>query len=154
MTRIVGESLIVLLPHRYQSDHFSPWYEMMASNTKSMEVTFSKKRYIVYVAVVTTNPILSQVQNGMHYSDYVAGFGNHNYGCNLIFHNDEGEINYSSLITWKEVLDGRQDVIQIWSSGSSFRNVYQKFCDRRKTNQGLKAVLNRLYPEVYGDRIQ
>ena len=49
MTRTVGESLIVLLPHRYQSDPFSPWYEMMSSNMKSMEITFSKKRYIGYV---------------------------------------------------------------------------------------------------------
>ena len=129
MTRTVGESLIVLLPHRYQSNSFSPWYEMMSSNTKLMEVTFSKKQYIGYVAVVTINPNISQVQNGMHYSDYTAGFGNNNYGCNLMFRNDLGEINYNSLVTWKVDLDGRQDGIQIWSSGSTFWNVYQNFCD-------------------------
>ena len=119
-----------------------------------MEIRFSKKQYKGYVAVVTTNPILSRVENGMNYSDYAAGFGNHNYGCNLLFHNDEAENNFNLLITWREVLDGRQDGIQLWRSGSSFRNVYQKFCDRRKTNQGTIAVFNRLFPEVYGDRIQ
>ena len=91
MTRTVGKLLIVLLPDRYQSGPFSPWYEMMASNTKSKETTFSNKRYIGYVSIVTTNPILSQVQHSLYYSDYVASFGNHNYGCNLLFHNDDNK---------------------------------------------------------------
>ena len=52
MTCTVGESLIVLLPDRYQSDPFSPWHDMMTSNTKSIEITFSKKRCIGYVAVI------------------------------------------------------------------------------------------------------
>ena len=45
----------------------------------------------------------------MHHSDYAAGFGNHKYGCNLMFINEEDENNenYNSLITWKENLDGR-----------------------------------------------
>ena len=153
MTSAIGDRLLVLLPERYQSDSFSQWNAMMTSNLKSIELVFSKRKYLGYVAVVTTNPILAQVQNGMHHSDYSAGFGNHNYGCNLKFGNESNEI-YNSLITWTEVLNGKMDGLQIWRIGGTFRNVYQNFCDRRKTNEGIIAVLNTLFQEVYGDRIQ
>lgn len=92
----------------------------------------------------------------MHHSDYAADFGNHNYGCNLMFHNNEGEMNdnYNLLISLKEVLDMRQNRIKKWSSGVSFQKVYQNVCDRRQTNQGIIAVLNNLFIEIYGGRIQ
>ena len=128
----------------------------MISNMKSIEISFTKQHYIGYVAVVTTNSILSQVQNRMHYSDYAASFGNHNYGCKVMIQSDDCDTNntYNSLITSKEVMYGKLDDIQIWRSGAAFCNVYHNFCDRRKTNQGIIVVLNILFLEVYSDRIQ
>ena len=65
---------------------------MMTSNLKSIELTFTKRKYLGYAAEVTTNPTLAQVQNVMHHSDYTAGFGNHNYGCNLKFGNESNDM--------------------------------------------------------------
>ena len=76
----------------------------------------------------------------MHHSNYNAGFGNHNYGCNLKFGYKSNNM-YNSLITWTEVLNGKMDGLQIWRIGGTFRNVYQNFCDRRK------------FQEVYRDHI-
>ena len=91
----------------------------------------------------------------MYRPDYAAGFGNHNYGCNITFKGTKSSsLSFTSLITWRHVLDGKIDGIMIWREGSIFRNVYTNFYDRCKTNQGLLAVLNSLFLEVYGDRIQ
>ena len=91
----------------------------------------------------------------MHRSDYAAGFGNHNYGCKIMFEGSNiTSPCFTSLITWRYVLEGKIDGIIIWRESSVFRNMYTNFNDRCKTNQGLLAVLNTLFPEVYGDRIQ
>ena len=111
---------------QYKSDPFSPWQEMMSSDMESFDISFSKQQYIGYVHVATTNPIFERVQNRMHHLDYTARFGTHNYGCNIMFPNADLESieEYSSLLTWKEVLDGKLDGSQVWRSGASFRNVY------------------------------
>lgn len=70
----------------------------------------------------------------MHQSEFAAGFGNHNYGYNVMFHNYDGGTNenYNSFITYIETLNGKQDGIQIWSSGmASFRNVNQNFVKKK-----------------------
>ena len=74
MTSAIGDTLLVLLTERCQLDSFSQWNDMMTSNLKSIEITFTKRKYLGYAAEVTTNPILAQVQNGMHHSNYNAGF--------------------------------------------------------------------------------
>ena len=158
MRREIGESLLVLLPTRYADDTFSSWFSLMSTDIKYMDICFTKHKYRGYIGSVKTNPILAQVQNGMHRSDYLAGFGNHNYGCNVVFEGlDQSTSNYIShtcLITWKHVLEGKIDGIMVWRESNLFRNVYSNFADRCKTNQGALAVLNSLFPEVYGDRIQ
>ena len=42
----------------------------------------------------------------------------------------------------------------VWREGDSFRNVFINFSDRGETNQGMLALMNTLFLEVYGDRIQ
>ena len=75
MTRHVGESLLVLIPSRYGDDSFSNWFDLMSSDIQYIDISFTKHEYIGYIGSVTTNPLLSRVQNGMHRSDYAAGFG-------------------------------------------------------------------------------
>ena len=123
----------------------------------NIDVCFTKHKYRGYIGIVNTNPTLAQVQNGMHRSDYSAGFGNHNYGCHVSFKVSDSTahpMSHTYLITWKHVLEGKIDGIMIWRHSSMFRNVYPNFADRCKTNRGVLAVLNTLFPEVYGDRIQ
>ena len=157
MTRDIGESVLVLLPSRYADDTFSSWHYLMSTDIKFIDISFTRHNYRGYIGIITTNPILARVQNGMHRSDYTAGFGNHNYGCNVSFEGSDSQANpitHSCLITWKQVLEGKIDGIMVWRENSIFRNVYSNFDDRCKTNQGVLAVLNTLFPEVYGDRIQ
>ena len=113
--------------------------------------------YRGYIGIVNTNPTLAQVQNGMHRSDYSAGFGNHNYDCNVSFKGSDSTANPMSrtcLITWNHVLEGKIDGIMEWREINIFRNVYSNFAHHCKTNQGVLAVLNTLFPKVYEDRIQ
>ena len=76
----------------------------------------------------------------MHLSDYQSGFGSHNYGCDITFSEDTESI----LITWQEVLDGKNDGLQVWRFGVIYRDVYSNFADRSKTSQGLTGLMNTL----------
>ena len=93
MTRDIGESLLVLLPTRYADDAFSSWFSLMSSDIKYIDICFTKHNYRGYIGIVNTNPLLVRVQNGMHRSDYSAGFGNHNYGCNIRFEGSDTTTN-------------------------------------------------------------
>ena len=148
----IGETVLVLLPTRYLDDNFSIWGELMSSNIRYTEVGFTKQSYRAYIGTIAANPKLSHVKNGMHISDYTAGFGNHNYGCNVTFHNDSETS--TVLITWKNVLEGKGDGVMVWRKGGSFRNVFVNFSDRCKTNQGMLALINTLFLEVFGGRVQ
>ena len=157
MTRDIGESLLVLIPTRYADDAFSSWFSLMSSDIRYIDICFTKHNYRGYIGIVKTNPILARVQNGMHRSDYSAGFGNHNYGCNISFEDSDTTTNDTShtcLITWKHVLEGKIGGVMVWRDSHMFRNVFPNFANRGKTNQGVLAVLKTLFPEVYGDRIQ
>ena len=84
----------------------------------------------------------------MHCSKYSAVLCNHNYGCNVMFTGPDSIADYSSctfLITWKQVLKGKSDRIMVWREGNIFRNLYANFSDRCKTNQGILAVLNKIF---------
>ena len=85
----------------------------------------------------------------MHVSDYLADFGNHNYGCTLQF-----SLQHSTLLTWTSVLEGRKDGIQVWRRSHDFRNVFLNYSARIKTSSGLMSLTNLLYGEIYGDRVQ
>ena len=85
----------------------------------------------------------------MHISDYMCGFGNHNYGCHLSFDSD-----ISCLLPWKVVLDGTVGGIQVWRRSNEYHNVFPNYANRIKTSRGIQALTNCLFGEVYGDRIQ
>ena len=157
MRREIGESLLVLLPSRYADDTFSSWFSLMSTDIKYIDICFTKHKYRGYIGIVKKNPILAQVQNGMHRSNYSAVFRNQNYGCNVVFEgldqSTENYISHTCLITRKHILEGKIDGIIVWRESILFRNVCSNFADRCKMNQGVLAVLNTVFPEVYGDRI-
>ena len=62
------------------------------------------------MGVVSTNPFIDNVLNGMHLSDYESGFGTHNYGCSITFNSATSSDTESILIAWQEVLDGKKTV--------------------------------------------
>ena len=110
---------------------------------------FAKQTYFGLIAAVLTNLSLSRVTNCMHVSDYIAGFGNHNYGCTLDFSST-----HSTLLAWSSVLKGRKEGIQVWRKSHEFRNVFLNYSARIKTSRGIQALTNLLYDEIYGDCVQ
>ena len=118
----------------------------------STVLEFTKAKYIGLIGTVVTNPMRDQVINGMHAKDYESGFGHHNYGCTIDFVSEKET--YSLLLTWSEILEGRRQGIQVWYVSDSYKEVSSNFHDRRKTSQGVTALFNLLYDEVYGDRLQ
>ena len=150
MLRSVGERLLVLIPSHYSTMSTTKWLGLFESDISSSPVEFTNHQFVGYTGVVSTNPFFDNVSNGMHLSDYQSGFGTHNYGCHITFSEDTESI----LITWQEVLDGGKNGLQVWRLGDIYRDVYSNFADRCKTSQGLTGLMNTLYSEVYGDRLQ
>lgn len=92
------------------------------------------------------NPSIVKVTSGMHISDYMSGFGNHNYGCNLSF---DSETYF--LLPWRMVLDGTIGGIQVWRRSNEYCNLFSNYAKRFKTARGIQTLSNRLFGEVYGD---
>ena len=86
------------------------------------------------------NPSLTKVTSGMHISDYMLGFGNHNYECQLSFYSQT-----SFLLPWKIVLEGMVGGIQVWRRLNKYRNILSNYANRIKTNRGIQALTNRLF---------
>ena len=79
---------------------------MLQRDLKYTEVIYNKVEYGCYHSIVATNPMYSEVIDGMHLSDFESGFGNDNYGCHLEF-STESSSSLGVLVTWKEVIDGK-----------------------------------------------
>ena len=145
----IGEMILVLVPLYFEDKNITPWSELFGGTAKRCDITFTKQGYAGYIATVVTNPSLMKVNSGMHISDYIAGFGNHNYGCHLSFCPE-----MTLLLSWKSVIDGMIGGIQVWKKGNTYRNVFPNYRARIKTTRGIQALTNRLFTEVYGDRVQ
>ena len=51
-------------------------------------------------------------------------------------------------------LKGGVTGVQVWSQQKEFRNLATIFNNRKKTNQGLISLINVMYYEMCGDRLQ
>ena len=136
----IGETLLVLVPLFDEVENITPWSELFGGATKRVDITFTKQSYAGFVATVVTNPSLSKVTSGIHITDYIAGFGNHNYGCNLSF---GPELIF--LLPWKLVMDGMIGGIHVWKKGNTHRHVFANYRARIKTTRGIQALTNCLF---------
>ena len=152
MTTTITEQLLVMVPTHHHLDESSKWYDLTNSDINNTTLEYTHEKFIGYIGVVVTNPMRAQVISGIHLRDYEVGFGNHNYGCTIDFSSNTHT--HSVLLIWNEVLQGRKNGIQVWRSGTTYRDVFSNFADRSKTSHGLTALFNSLYDEVYGDRLQ
>ena len=152
MTLGVGSSIIVLVPASELKVEKTIWKELLSSDIQCSPIQFTKRSYLGYNGIVNTNPIISNVKNGMHVSDNESGFNNHNHGCSVKF--DSKSILISILITWSLILSGKPTGAQVWRSSDGYRDDYSNFVDRSKTTQGLTIFLTGLYGKMYGDWLQ
>ena len=81
----VDDTVLILLSSCYIDGDISPWSKILRSDTPKNKVHFSKHIYFGLNTTVLTNPLISQVTNGMYISDYIAGFGNQNFCCTVQF---------------------------------------------------------------------
>ena len=118
MTINIGESIIVLIPTSALKEEQLIWDALLCSDVKSTPIQFTKNSYLGYTGIVNTNPMLSNVKNGMHLPDYVSGFNSHNYGCSINFDTESSSI--SILITWYMIMAGITTGIKVWRNGAIY----------------------------------
>ena len=134
-----GHDVIILIP---KLDN------LLSDMSPLNEIQIGKASFRLFKGEVINSPKADSVQNGITNSDLIKGFGNDNYGSYIKIGHD------SILLTWNEVMNGKQTGIQIWRKTEKYRDVYSLFKSRRKTKDGLLMILNTLFHEVVGDRIQ
>ena len=57
-------------------------------------------------------------------------------------------------ITWKEILCGSMDGVQVWKEGADFRQISNNFNNRKKSIESLKESSGVLHHETHGDQVQ
>ena len=155
------ERIIVLLP---STD--SLWKEFKPTAF----VQFGSTAFRVFNCSVLSSPYSQTLQAGMAICDIKKGFNEGRNGVIVSIEDPTSYINNtdhyqaktkndssSSCITWRDVLNGRKDGIQVWrdtSKSDVYRNVSKLFDNRRRTEIGCKSLLSYLYEEMYGDRLQ
>ena len=92
--------------------------------------------------------------NGMSVIDLVNGLGSHKCGCTVAIVNEIDDTQFSYLVTWDDVLNGKTDGLQVWSRIHQLREPLKKFTNARKNEKNLLQLLHYLYEECYGDKIQ
>lgn len=152
MIRTVSEKLLIMIPIKHHTDKWSKWYTLSNSGVQSTSFEYTNQKNIRLIGVVVNNPMRNQVMSGMQLKDYEEGFGHHNYGYTLDFVSDQQT--FSLLLTWGKIIDGRRNDVQVWHSSDCYRDVFTNFADHSKTSHGITALINLLYDEVYGDRLQ
>ncbi len=148
MSLNVGETILVLLPNNCKLDRELKEYENHCSC-----IQFDKKAtYNIYTCLIKSAPHNHRVVQSMTYADLSHGFGRGNYGCYIAL----AGTGYSFLLTWYEVLQGRNNGTQVWRQGLSnpYRDMYKVFHNRNKSEDGLRRTFNFLHHEMYGDRTQ
>ena len=152
----VNEIVFVLVPKKDTST--------MKEFTPAFEVTFCKNKYKAYYCKVTSAPYRSKLFNGgISMKDLSDGFGDKNFGFyvstspynsgnNTRSSNNQEEYEY--LITWNCVLNGGIHGLQVWRNTMKYRNVFHVFRARKKLRESCEFIMNSLYEEVFGDRVQ
>ena len=105
-------------------------------------------------ANIATNPKRDSVLSGITQYDLMDGLGSNNSGCLVDFGVDAENFTILKLVTWNMVFKGGIVGLQVWSQRKDIRNLGTAFNNRKKPNIGLVSLLNAMYFEMYGDRLQ
>ena len=138
MTVSVGDGLSFLVPEGDLKED-----DWLSSDLVSGTYVMCGHKYFGYPATVISNKHRNGVMNGISVDD-VDGFRI------IVSFSPKHDL----MIIWEEGLIGRQHGVQVWKEGGTFRNVWESYRARHKTMDGINALKNWLYPEVYGDRFQ
>ena len=168
-TRCVVEDFMLLKKNDYIKVYIPSSDRTFIQYVPSSVVEFgSRKKYRVYECVVLSSPSSEKVDNGeLSYLDINHGFTHGNFGCfislleptlidkykNGMLFNPNEDANV--MLTWYEVLNGRMDGVQVWKKlVGPMSDLYPLFRRRKKKLESLRLLVNFLYPELFGDRLQ
>ena len=160
MALSIGSDLMIFIPYDVRSDNLRRqlfWItsppDRFATNYYGT-ITIKNSKYYIVEGTVITNPKLNEIKSGMQMVDVRDSLNEKNAGCVIDCGKDPNDNQLSSLLTWRLILDGKTDGIQVWSKRYNFRSLYSSFMNRRKTVDGLNSILNLTFNELYGDRVQ
>ena len=70
------------------------------------------------------------------------------YECTILF-----SPKHAYLLTWKDVMGGKQIEVQMWRKDTQFLSVFLSYTAAYRTTPGISALIYVLCSEIYGDRI-
>ena len=120
----------------------------------SGSVIFNKHKYKIYYFRVHSNIKLNDVCDGMEQNEFFHGFGVGNYGITMLYESPDSRKQYTQLITWRDVLQGGANGLQVWEKQNYFRNLAKLFHNRKSTDDGIMRLMTLCYHKLYGDRVQ
>ena len=146
-----GSKVIVLIPISFSK--LSKW-ELFFKQDFQHDHTylqFGSKQFLHICGDIISSPYVDEISSGMNETKFLHGFGNGHFGSFVNFEYFETQ----RLITWAEVLYGRDSGLQIWCNASmfSFRDLFTLFSNKRRSNQALLNLLHNFYLEYLGDKI-
>ena len=83
-----------------------------------------------------------------------CGFGSRKHGCYVSFDLDYVKNKNKKLIAWNNVLNGKQNGIQVWYQRQTYLILSEIFTNRRRNDHGLMQLFDLFYSELLGDKIQ
>ena len=154
----VGDCIKVLIPEKdlkkkNKSYSFDPKFIscLKEIDAPMTQIGGDKNRFYVLTCVVRSSPNRHQALSGIDKVTFQKGFnGNQNFGCLV----DVEDTNFIPLLKWRDVLNGKRDGLQVWSSSHTFRFPTDTFFNYRHNDDLLLKLLTMLFDECFGDRIQ
>ena len=154
----VGDSIKVLIPEKelkkknklytFDSKFISCLTDIDAPMTQIGAIS---NRFYVLSCIIKSSPNRHDTISGIDKTTFNRGFkGNQNFGCSLSVE----DTNIVPLLKWRDVLNGKREGLQVWSSSHTFRFPTDTFFNYRNNEDLLLKLLTMLFDECFGDRIQ
>ena len=144
----VGENVLML----FEKTAENPFRKLtkFIGETKPHVVSGYRKKWTYIRGIVSSCPNRQSAIGGMIIPDLQRGLGYENYGSNINVMVSENE-NVHILVTWNMVV---KSTVQVWKKIDVLRDPLNIFHNKRKNKAALRNLLNKISPEVAGDRLQ
>ena len=144
----VGENIIML----FENTAENPFRKLtkLISETKPHVVSGYRKKWTYIFGIVSSCANRQSAIGGMNIPGFQRGLGYENYGSNINVMVSENK-NVHILVTLNMVV---KSTVQVWKKIYVLRDPLNIFHNKRKNKASLRNLLNKISPEVGGDRLQ
>ena len=150
MSLQVDMSCIVLVP-KLNTLYVHQYSRLIDSMLESSMIHFGDEVvYHVCNCIIKSNNDYEKLKNnGFSKLDMQGALvENQNNGVFVVASNDDED---ETLITWKDVLNGRDTGIQVWKVKDEYRDLYPTFIGNRKNTDRLESIFFNIVKEIYYD---